>query len=70
MANVMWNEMKTEEINPDGMCNKKCEECTIAGECDPPCVCLICERQADCNKKPSFCCDNFEVKPVKAGVEK
>ena len=62
--------MKIEETNPDGMCNKKCEECTIAGECDPPCACIICKRQADCNKKPSFCCDDFEILSVKEKPER
>ena len=60
--------MKTEETNPNGICNGNCDGCIIA--CDPPCACIICKRQADCKKKPSFCCDDFEVMTVEAGVEK
>jgi len=47
------------------MCNLKCDECLFAADCDPPCICLICDINTKCKDKPSFSCEKFVIQKVK-----
>ena len=47
------------------MCDGKCDVCLFAADCDPPCICLICDNNTKCEDKPRFSCEKFVIQKVK-----
>jgi len=63
VSHIMWIRRTLEEKDQRdniGQCkNRNCDDCLIS--VDPPCLCRICKSRDDCEERPNFICDKFEV---------